>query len=22
VEALPLPADHPDRASWRPAGLD
>jgi predicted dehydrogenase len=21
VEPLPLPADHPDRASWRPAGI-
>jgi predicted dehydrogenase len=22
VEALPLPADHPDRDSWRPAGFE
>ena len=22
VEALPLPADHPDRDSWRPPGID
>jgi predicted dehydrogenase len=22
VEALPLPTDHPDRDSWRPAGFD
>jgi predicted dehydrogenase len=21
VEILPLPADHPDRGSWRPAGI-